>query len=242
MKLKVKVAGDFKQDDFFANTGSGKDGSMFINGYFNPTKNLSVGVAKSSTEAYSNFVYHPDNAVPQQLYKKYRCTKIVFKFTRPKIPFCYGTADIGPSTQIKAQTVPVGTKVMHSKVVYQPNNTTNSIEPVAVLTPKVNINYPTSWGECIDDGKVFVDHGAATTFTRVWMPSTPYEKRWRYKGASANNEIDDQELGCGGIHIRFKSANALDLNPDDELQWHAMPHSVILDWTATVHMEYSGRY
>lgn len=238
LKLKTKQYGSFKKTDFFANTS---DGSMFLDILFNVTKNLSVTPTVSSSTSACNCFYHPDTAVPQQLYRQYRTTCIVMEFYRPSIAINYGNEEVGPANQIRQQDVPLGTKIMHTKIVYQPDNTTNAIQPDAVLTPRLNLAHPTTWKEGVDDGKTFVNHRNAKIVKRIFKP-IGIERRWRNKGASSSSEVDDQEISMGGIHLRYKSRNALDILNSEELQWHAQDDATILNFTATIYTEYKDRY
>lgn len=230
MKLKITTCGTFKKSDFF----TASDGSMFINLLWNPTQNLSTTPTQSGDTFVCNPVYHNDCNVPTVLYNYYRHTCIVFEMTRPAIAINYGEGEVGPANQIRRQSVPFASEVLHSKVIYEPDAHTGSIQPTTTLTPKLNIQYPTSYNALVDNGTTGVQHGDKKSIKRVWKPTNAVEKRWSSKSG-------DRDLSIGGLHCRFKSHNAIDLSPDEGNQWHCQDQAVLLDWTAHIYMEYKGR-
>jgi hypothetical protein len=232
MRFKVRVSSELKMEDFKTES----DGSMFHNIYFSPFAPVSQQPVFSGNDSFSNLFYHPDCAKMLELYEHYRVSCIYTQFKRPQIPITYATQEPNPTTTIRSQSVPLGTKCMHTKVNYQPDNTTGSVQPTALLQPKLALTMPTSWEEGIDDGYRFVNHGSKSTFTRCWKPSAPIEKRWRSK------LNDDSELALGGLHIRLKSNAPIDAIPNDDEQWSCADNIVILEMTTTIYLEYKNRF
>jgi hypothetical protein len=163
------------------------------------------------------------------------------KFYRPSLAINYGSEEVGQMNQIRSQDTMLGSKIMHTKVVWAPDGVTGNVQPDAVLQPKLNLAYPTSWQQGIDDGKTFVNHKATKSFTRVFKP-LGVEKRWRGKGVNSSSEFDDTELSFGGINLRFKTRNALDILNANENQWHTQDDAAILSCDATIYAEYTERY
>ena len=217
------------------------DQSMSYTILNNPMTNVTP-----NTDHAGNLLYHPSFSQFSSLFRQYKCSCIVYKITRPNVNFCYNNTTPNQTHSVQLPTVPWGTKVVHSQLSYQPNGVTNTTEANVTLTPRVNSIVPSSWRECVDDGrKLFQNHQYKRSITRVWKPVGAFEHRWRYfnTGSGESAQIDDQELARGGLFIRVQKDHPLNLTDKTGTtgNWNYMPQTVLFDIEATVYMHYKDR-
>lgn len=224
--LKSRVNFSIKAGDLTLNP----DGSAYFNIYQCPWQNVSTTT--------NNLVYSRDfenmignsaaSVIP--LYQRYKLNCIVYEIRRPQLATT-PTGSIGNQTSFHPNQNMWGTQVLHSKVVYAPDAVTGVVQPTQLLSPKVELNFPSNWNESVDNlSKMFHVHGYKSYEKRIWKPLTPYEKRWR------DYSFGDRELACGGLHLRSKSMfigpDLTGVIPNDQVIW---------DVTATIYMSFNKR-
>lgn len=152
--------------------------------------------AGNMTEPGYNRLYTADFVKLQTLYDKYQLSAVDYEIERPKAFLNATDTDFHDLT-----TVEWGTQVLHGEQIYQPDSVTGSIQGTSTLTPKVIHYFSTNWQACVDDSdKRFQLHGTKNRAVVSWRPQTPFEKQWR------NILYSDNEIACGGLHLRIKSA------------------------------------
>lgn len=230
--LKITMHRELFKSDFNTTTS---DQSMYHDILFNPMRNVTA----APSNGMSNLFYHPDFArLTESLYRAYKVTCIVIKFSRPNIALAYNNTTPNQTQSTQLPTIQWGTKIMHSKLTYAPDATTNTVVSNVNLTPRINLTQPSSWREAVDDGaKQFHNCGYKRYCTRVWKPTNDFERRWRY------TDNDDRELCRGGIHIRFEKDHPIDLTgvTGTGNNWNYDPETKLLDIQATVYMAYKDR-
>lgn len=222
--LKVRMSRTIQARDMVTTSS---DGSRYCNIYFCPSRNISTSFAGG----FCNLFYHPDFESIQALYQQYRVTCIVMKFDRPDQ---YITDTNGASNFLRVPNHEWGTQILHTRQVYKPDNVTGSIQTATDVQPRVVLYHPTTYKECVDDGarRFQVCPHWRRSVTRVYKPSTPFEKRY------VNRLYDDTELSKGGIHIRIKDGN--DGQPSVS-GLNQSPTQVLFNITATVYMAFKER-
>ena len=221
-----------------ANMLVASDQSMSFTILNNPMTNITP-----NTDHASNLLYHPDFSKFNTLYRQYKVSCIVYKISRPNVNFCYNNTTPNQTHSVQLPTLPWGTKILHSTLSYAPDAVTNTTQSNTNLVPRVNTIAPNNWREAVDDGrKLFHNHDYKRTCTRVWKPVGAFEKRWRYFNVGGEN-IDDQELARGGLHIRVQKDHPLNLvdKTGTGNNWNYMPQTVLFDVEATVYMHYKDR-
>lgn len=164
-----------------------QDGSRHFNFLNAPWRNLNTTTV--------NRLYNPDFVAALQLYQMYRLARVEYTIRRPKQYLSTGQTVIGP-------TESCGTEMLHTYLGNAADSTTTEIQSTAAILPRINTNMPTTWQEGVDNqSSRFHIHGYKTQFKRTWLPSTPFEKKFR------NKEIaQDQDICFGGLHLRIKNA------------------------------------
>ena len=164
-----------------------QDGSRHFNFLHAPWKNLDVTTI--------NRLYNADFVAALQLYQMYRLARVDYTIRRPKQWLSTGSTAIAP-------TESCGSEVLHTYLGNAVDTTTSEIQSTSAILPRINTNMPTTWQEGVDNqSSRFHIHGYKTHFKRTWLPSTPFEKKFRNKELA-----QDQELAFGGLHLRIKNA------------------------------------
>lgn len=222
--LKVRMTRTITYGDMQSST----DGSRYCNLFFCPMHNVSTTFSGGS----ANLFYHPDFETMSALYQQYKVTCVVLKFSRPDIWIKDSTN--ANNQFIKMPTQEWGSQILHSRIVNKPDANTGSMQLQADLQPRVQIYAPASYAEAVDDGarRFKIVPNYKRTETRVYKPSTFYEKKW------VNKLYDDPELAKGGMHLRIKKGN----EPMGALtHFDQDPSQTIYDITATVYMAFKER-
>ena len=157
--------------------------------------------AGNMTEPGFNRLYSSDFAKLQTLYDRYQLTAVDYDIERPK---AYLNAPSDGTDFHDDCDIQWGTQVLHAETVFQPDSVTGAVQGTCPLTPKVVHYFSTNWQACVDDSdKRFTMQGFKKKAHVTWRPQTSYEKRWR------NILYSDNEVACGGLHIRLKNSRPI---------------------------------
>lgn len=185
LTIKCRVPFELKYSDFNLRP----DNSIAFDFVNAPWRNLSVTT--------NNRLYNSDFVAVLPLYQQYRLAKVEYCLRRPKQFLNQQTGgDI-----ITSPLESMGTEILHSRMVMAADATTNVVQGTANLQPRMILQEPVTWKEAVDNqSSRFHIHGYKTFVKRTWLPGTPFEKLWRNRDTSV-----DQDHACGGLHICIKN-------------------------------------
>lgn len=230
--LKVTVARELYKRDFT----TAPDQSMYHDIMFNVTQNLST----TASNGTSNLFYAPQTRTLFDLFAQYKCVCIVVKMSRPNQPISYNNTNFNSTgMNIQLPTIPMATKVMHTRLTYQPDSDpTDGVDSNVTVQPRICTDHPVSWRETVDDGARVKTHQYKRYVTRVWKPVNAYERRW------TSTVNDNTELVRGGLHIRFQKDHPVDLYNTSVNSNNFNTSSLVklLDLEATIYMQYKDRH
>jgi len=187
LSLKCRVPITLKYSDFNVRP----DNSIAFSFVNAPWRNLSTTT--------NNRLFDSDFVAVLPLYQQYKLGKIEYCLRRPKQFF---NQNVNNGTDIICDPIEsFGTEILHSRMVNAADVTTNVVQGTANLQPRMILQESTSWAEAVDNqGSRFHIHGYKTQVKRTWLPATPFERLWRNRDSSV-----DQDHACGGLHIAIKN-------------------------------------
>lgn len=210
------------------------DDSMFFNIFFAPWRNLDTTPVTDNTDpqfGFANLFYHPDfkAVLDNRQYAYMRIKGVYMEIRRPKT-FINMNSLLTNTDQVEDTTNPWCTQVLHTFRINKSNTTSTILEPNFDMAYKDEVRWPSSWNECVDNGKKTRLHHYNKYAKRVWLPFNHTEKQWL---STANAELDHS---IGGIHLRHKYSI-----PVGTVAAGYERAQNIFDITATVYMEFRGR-
>lgn len=210
------------------------DDSMYFNIFFAPWRNLNPDPTTDTTapnHGFANLFYHPDfkAVLDNQQYAYMRLKGVYMEIRRPKAFMNFNTI-VTNTDQVDDTTNPWCSQVLHTFRINKANTQSTVLEPSIDMDYKEEVRWPSSWNECVDNGKKTKLHHYNKYAKRIWLPFNQCEKRWL---ATANCELDHS---IGGLHLRHKYS--IPVGTTSAVYERAQN---IFDITATVYMEFRGR-
>lgn len=184
--IKVRVPFEIRRDEMTKNSADNSLRFSFVN---SPWRNVST---TSQNRLFSN-----DFLLVMGLYQQYKLARVNYVIRRP-LQYLSNSSVVAPTESF-------GTQVLHSRQVITANGTTNIVEGSTAITQSILLTEPTTWTEAVDNqSTTFHVHGYKRSCNRTWLPGSPFEKRWRNK-----NVTTDQELASGGLLLMIKSESII---------------------------------
>jgi hypothetical protein len=216
LSVKCRVPFTIRYDEMFLQTsGQTQDGSLHFNFINAPWRSINTDTV--------NRLYNSDFVSALALYQMYRLARVEYTIRRPRQYLAGVTLDPAESC---------GTEVLHTYMSNAADGVTNAIQSTVNLQPRINTSMPTSWIESVDNqSSRFHIHGTKQLIKRTWLPSTPFERKFRNKDIAT-----DQELAFGGLHLRIKNKAIIPISAGTPAN-----AQIMFEGYADVFMNYSRR-